>query len=192
MLSMHLSQWTTNQETHMVTICTFIYDSPLLSYISNDVFKASWVISWSTGLIPATPGSGVCSVGPPLYSEGPSPTGRLDTKQLDPTTVGDFCIASKVGVQKRSLCGDKRSSSQLLRASGQSRGFQVTLEFSHCTSVQGTKVEVKRGVCDVEVSSLFDEVHNLEKTERTAGKHKMHFMPFKSAIMAPCWHFICK
>lgn len=134
-----------------------------------------------------TPGSGVCSVGPPLNSEGSSPTGRLDTKQRDPTTAGDFCIASEVGVQEKEVCVEtKRSSSQLLRASGQSRGFQVTLEFSHCTSVQGTKVEVKRGVCDVEVSGLFDEVHNLGKTERTAGKHKMHFTPFKSAILAPC------
>lgn len=59
----------------------------------------------------------------------------------------------------------QRSSSQLLRASGQSRSFQVTLKFSHCTSVQGAKVEIKGSVCDVEVSSLFDEVHNLEDKE---------------------------
>lgn len=54
------------------------------------------------------------------------------------------------------------SSSQLLRASGQSRRLQVTLEFPYCTSVQGAKVEVKSSVCDVEVSRLFNKIYNLK------------------------------
>lgn len=95
---------------------------------------------------------------------------------------GIFALHQKLVSKKKKSAW--RSSSQLLRASGQSRGFQVTLEFSHCTSVQGAKVKVKRGVCDVEVSGLFDEVHNLGKTEKTAVKHEMHFKPFKSAIVA--------
>lgn len=77
-----------------------------------------------------------------------------------------FCIAKKVQVLKKDKKGEEENnflprSSQLLRASGGSRGFQVTLKLSHCGFVQGTEIKVKSCVCDVEVSSLFDEVYYL-------------------------------
>lgn len=173
MLTMHLSQWTTNQETYMVTVCTFIKSNKVAPphFFPINQVTFSRLPGWSPdrqGSSPRHPAL-VSVAGPPLHSGGPfQPAGWTRSNWTQPQW--GFCIASKVGVYSRKRKKEKskvwveteRSSSQLLRASGQSRGVKVTLEFSHCTSVQGTKVEIKSSVCDVEVSSFFNEVHNLE------------------------------
>ncbi len=166
MLTMHLSRRTTSQETYMVTICTFIKSNMVATpHFCLEIkwsFQGFWVISWSTGLIPTKPGSGFCSGTTSSFRE-PSPASRLDAQQLDPAPVGLLhCIQSLSFKKNPKSVWRQRSSSQLLRASGQSRGFQVTLQFSDRTSVQGAEVKVKSSVCDVEVSSLFNEVYNLE------------------------------
>ena len=75
----------------------------------------------------------------------------------------------------------QRSSSQLLGASGQSGGLQVTLELPDRASVQRAKVEVKSSVRDVKVSRLLDQVHNLEDTGGgTVGEHRMESFLFSS------------
>lgn len=160
---MHLSQWTTNQETYMVTICTFIKSNNVAAPYgfnkSSEVFKAFRVISWSTGLIPVTPGPGFCSWTTSSFWKARSNQQQAGCTATGPSHTGAFaCIESLNLFKKRkikSLCRD--------RASGQSRGVQVTLKFPYCTSVQGAKVEVKSSVCDVEVSCLFNEIDNLEK-----------------------------
>ena len=164
MLTMHLSQWTTNQETYMVTICTFIKSNTVATphYSFNQV-KFSRLSGWSPDRQGSSPRplALVSAVGRPLHSESPvQPAGWTHSNWNQPQW--GFCIAFKVLFKKnQKSMWRQRSSSQLLRASGQSRGFQVTLEFPYCTSVQGAKVEVKSSVCDVEMSSLFNQVHNL-------------------------------
>lgn len=115
--------------------------------------------------------------GPPLHSERERAQSNQQAghaQQLDPAYSGRFlhCI-QKGGVCSRRIKTSvwrQRSSSQLLRASGQARGFQVTLQLPHRASVQGAKVEVKSSVCDVEVSSFFDEVHDLQSREHNGSE----------------------
>lgn len=170
MLTMHLSQWTTNQETYMVTICTFIKSNKVSTprfFSSINQVTFSRLSGWSPDRQGSSPRhlALVSVAGWPLHSESPvQPAGWTHSNWTRPRW--GFCIASKVSKslfeKNQKSAWRQRSSSQLLRASGQSRGFQVTLKFSYCTSVQGAKIKVKSSVCDVEVSGLFNEVHNLE------------------------------
>ena len=178
MLTMRLSQWTTNQGTYMVTICTFIKSNK----VATPHFLCVSEIKWRFQGFP-------CDL--LVHGAHPHNTGlwflqpdhlfihRAQSNQQagHTATVGRLhCIQSWKFVQERKIksLGGDRSSSQLLRASGQSGGIQVTLEFSHCTSVQGAKVEVKSSVCDVEVSRLFNEVHNLWSRENNENYFCSH------------------
>lgn len=176
MLTMHLSQWTTNQETYMV-ICTFIKSNkvatPHLFFSPINQVTFSRLPGWSPDRQGSSPRhlALVSVVGWPLLQR-PQSNQQAGHTATGPSHSGAFALDPKLEFKKNlKSMWRQRSSSQLLRASGQSAGFQVTLELSYCTSVQGAKVKVKSSVCDVEVSSLFNEVHNLEDRGNNGTKH---------------------
>lgn len=97
MLTMHLSQWTTNQETYMVTICTFIKSNKVATS-STFFFKIKWSFQGFPGdllIDRAHPPQhlALVSVAGPLHSREPGPTNRLNT--TGPKPQWGFCIVSK-------------------------------------------------------------------------------------------------
>lgn len=64
--------------------------------------------------------------------------------------------------QFRGLSHTKSRPSSFLVSCG--RGFQVALEFTYSRLIQGEQVKVKGCIGDVEMASLFYEVHNLKDT----------------------------
>lgn len=104
MLTMHLSQWTTNQETYMVTVCTFIKSNKVAPphFFPINQVTFSRLPGWSPdrqGSSPRHPAL-VSVAGPPLHSGGPfQPAGWTRSNWTQPQW--GFCIASKVWVYSR-------------------------------------------------------------------------------------------
>lgn len=192
---MHLSQWTTNQGTYIVSICTFIK--------SNRVAASHFFVFLNQEKFQGFLGDLLIHRAHPhntrlcFLQRDPQPSiqragATADwTQRLVPATVGLLhCIQSWSFFKRNGKNGNppprQRSSSQLLRASGQAGGLQVTLELPHCNSVQGAKVEVKSSVCDVEVSRLFNQVHNL-KTEGTIRALHSAIKYLSKTCFNPLW-----
>lgn len=80
----------------------------------------------------------------------------------------------KLREEKKTQFSSWQPAAQTSRCSGH---FQVALQLPHCGFVQRAQVKVKGSVCDVKVSSFFNEVYNLQKyKQKIRIKSIQHFM----------------
>lgn len=151
------------KHSYAVTICTFFFfsffffehelDIPLFGNVG--LFKAFQVKSWWTGRNPRM-----------MYRVDHWGTRRGERRSGTSRWSWSITLPHKLIDSKDRSWGRLEfllMAASCTGSSRRSRGFQVALQLSNCGFVQRAKVKVKGCVCDVKMSSFFNEVYNLDK-----------------------------